>query len=186
MLENINWNFMDSQHKHLPSKLQILKIKFSHTKQITLTEKASVSCLFSDPSVPSDGTSSGRRTVLNLSQVEEQLFGYGTYWFLRLGDATGIHGPQTENKTSCREPISTKSLRCPLRQCKNKKLLTWTSTLFSYTEDLWGLFEHMLGTQRRLTILYCSVLKCHPIIWAARMCLSGHNSMAKCQAYASF
>lgn len=70
---------MDSQHKHLPSKLQILKIKFSHTKQITLTEKASVSCLFSDPSVPSDGTSSGRRTVLNLSQAEEQFFGYGTY-----------------------------------------------------------------------------------------------------------
>lgn len=115
---------MDSQHKHLPSKLQILKIKFSHTKQITLTEKASVSCLFSDPSVPSDGTSSGRRTVLNLSQAEEQFFGYGTYWFLRLGDATGIHGPQTENKTSFRESISTKSLRCPLRQCKNKKLLT--------------------------------------------------------------
>lgn len=32
---------MDSQHKHLPSKLQILKIKFSYPKQITLTEKAS-------------------------------------------------------------------------------------------------------------------------------------------------
>lgn len=190
MLENINWNFMDSQHKHLPSKLQILKIKFSYPKQITLTEKASFFLLVFWSSYPirwdqqwkenSSEPQSGWRTVLWL-------------WHLLVFEVRGCywHPRTTDRKQNILQriyfkSISTKSLRCPLRQCKNKKLLTWTSTLFSYTEDLWGLFEHMLGTQRRLTILYCSVLKCHPIIWAARMCLSGHNSMAKCQAYASF
>lgn len=137
MLENINWNFMDSQHKHLPSKPQMLKIKFSYPKQIILIEKASVFLLVFWSIYPirwdqqwkekSSEPQSGWRTVLWL-------------WHLLVFEARGCywHPRTTDRKQNILQRIifQQRSLRCPLRQCKNKKLLTWASTLFSYTEDL--------------------------------------------------
>lgn len=62
---------------------------------------------------PSDGPSTGRRTVLNLSQDEEQLFGCGTYWFW--GEGCYWHPWTTDRKENILQRIvfQQRPLRCP-------------------------------------------------------------------------
>lgn len=61
---------------------------------------------------PSDGPSTGR-TVLNLSQVEEQLFGCGTYWFLRLEMLLASMDHRQKRKHPAENYISTKTSQVP-------------------------------------------------------------------------
>lgn len=91
---------------------------------------------------PSDGPSTGRRTVLNLSQVEEQLFGCGTYWFLRLGMILASMDHRQKRKHPVENHISTKTSQVPSDNAKTRNF--WPEPqLCSATQRTYGLFDSL-------------------------------------------